>query len=225
MLKLINIEKFCTPAKIYFTIAILSILIALFSGFNFMAVLCKLVFAVIYTFVLSWLCKKGWNSLSWFLVLLPYFLILLTFFGLIDSQIKEGLPDSISEYVKQKVDAFISSLYNSGFGMIPIEQAKSLEKEFIKSMRTEIGKKVIESENEYMTEQIKKIKEQPGLSENDRKIEIQKVNKTYEDKIKTKMKTYMGQLTSSLSFKMKMYASDVVAEEKYEKARNEYYGY
>lgn len=76
-------EKLCTPAKIYFAIAILSILVGLFSGFNFMAVLGKLIFAVLYTAVLSWLCSKGFTSLSWFLVLLPYVLILFTFFGLL----------------------------------------------------------------------------------------------------------------------------------------------
>jgi hypothetical protein len=75
-------EKLCTPAKLYFALAILSILMGLFSGFNFMAILGKLIFAVIYTFILGWLCSKGWKNLSWFLVLLPYVLILLTFFGL-----------------------------------------------------------------------------------------------------------------------------------------------
>lgn len=78
-----DFEKLCTPAKIYFALAILSILMGLFSGFNLMAILGKLFFAVIYTFILGWLCSKGWKSLSWFLVLLPYVLILLTFFGLI----------------------------------------------------------------------------------------------------------------------------------------------
>ena len=78
-----DFEKLCTPAKIYFALAILSILMGLFSGFNLMAILGKLLFAVIYTFILGWLCSKGWKSLSWFLVLLPYVLILLTFFGLL----------------------------------------------------------------------------------------------------------------------------------------------
>ena len=78
-----DFEKLCTPAKIYFALAIFSILMGLFSGFNLMAILGKLIFAVIYTFILGWLCSKGWKSLSWFLVLLPYVLILLTFFGLL----------------------------------------------------------------------------------------------------------------------------------------------
>ena len=75
-----DFEKLCTPAKIYFALAILSILLGLFSGFNLMSILGQLLFAVIYTFILGWLCRK---SLAWFLVLLPYVLILLTFFGLL----------------------------------------------------------------------------------------------------------------------------------------------
>jgi hypothetical protein len=78
-----DFEKVCTPAKLYFALAILSILLGLFSGFHFMAILMKLIFAVIYTFILSWLCKKGFTGLSWFLVLLPYVLILLMMFGVL----------------------------------------------------------------------------------------------------------------------------------------------
>jgi hypothetical protein len=67
----------CTPAKIYFAIAVISSIIALFNGFGILAVLIKLIFALIWTMILGWLCKKGWHALSWFLVLLPYIIILL----------------------------------------------------------------------------------------------------------------------------------------------------
>ena len=77
-------EKICTPAKIYFAISILSIFVGLFSGFNVLAVLSQLFFALIYTFILSWLCKIGLSALSWFLVLLPFVLILLMLFGIYD---------------------------------------------------------------------------------------------------------------------------------------------
>jgi len=77
-------EKICTPAKIYFAITILSIFFGLFSGFNVLAVLSQLLFALIYTFILSWLCKIGLSALSWFLVLLPFVLILLMLFGIYD---------------------------------------------------------------------------------------------------------------------------------------------
>jgi hypothetical protein len=72
-----NFAKLCTPAKIYFAIAVIAAIIALFNGIGILAVLLKLFFAFIWTMILGWLCKKGWHSLSWFLVLLPYIIILL----------------------------------------------------------------------------------------------------------------------------------------------------
>ena len=70
-------KDLCTPAKIYFVLAVLACLIALYNRMAFSAVFMKLVFAFIWTYILSWLCKKGMSSLAWFLVLLPYILILL----------------------------------------------------------------------------------------------------------------------------------------------------
>jgi hypothetical protein len=69
--------KLCTPAKIYFAIAVIAALVELFNGFGILAIVLKLVFALIWTFVLGWLCDKGLHSLSWFLVLLPYIVMLL----------------------------------------------------------------------------------------------------------------------------------------------------
>ena len=72
-----DFKELCTPAKLYFFLAVLACVIALFNRVAFSTVLVKLVFAFIWTYILSWLCKKGWKSLAWFLVLLPYILILL----------------------------------------------------------------------------------------------------------------------------------------------------
>jgi hypothetical protein len=77
-------EKICTPAKLYFALTLLSIFFSLFSGFSVMAVLSNLLFALVYTFILSWLCKIGLSALSWFLVLLPFVLVLLMLFGIYD---------------------------------------------------------------------------------------------------------------------------------------------
>jgi hypothetical protein len=74
-------SKLCTPAKIYFAIAVISTIIGLFSGLPLMYAFWKLVFAFIWTFVLGWLCNKGFTSISWFLVLLPYIFIALAMFG------------------------------------------------------------------------------------------------------------------------------------------------
>ena len=72
-----NFSELCTPAKIYFAIAVISTIIALVNGVSFTFVLMKLIFAFIWTFVLGWFCKKGLTSISWGLVLLPYIIILL----------------------------------------------------------------------------------------------------------------------------------------------------
>ena len=75
-------QKLCTPAKIYFTLAVFSILLGLFNGIHFGMILSKLLFAFIWTFILAWLCKKGFKAVSWFLVLLPFIMIILVMIGL-----------------------------------------------------------------------------------------------------------------------------------------------
>lgn len=76
-----DFSKLCTPAKLYFAIAVVASVIALFSRVHVMAVVFKLGFAFIWTYLLGWLCQKGFRALSWFLVLLPYILIALAMFG------------------------------------------------------------------------------------------------------------------------------------------------
>lgn len=77
-----DFDKLCTPAKLYFVIAVISILFALFNNFNLIALAINFLFALVWTLVLSCLCDKGFSYLAWFLVLFPYLLILLAFLGL-----------------------------------------------------------------------------------------------------------------------------------------------
>lgn len=77
-----DFSKLCTPAKIYFAIAVIATIIALFNGVSIMMAFWKLVFAFIWTYVLGWLCNKGYTSISWFLVLLPYIIIALAMFNI-----------------------------------------------------------------------------------------------------------------------------------------------
>jgi hypothetical protein len=72
----------CAPAKLYFVLVIISIIVGLFSGFQVLAIILKLIFAFIWTIVLNWLCKKGWKVLSWILVLLPFILMIVAYFGM-----------------------------------------------------------------------------------------------------------------------------------------------
>jgi hypothetical protein len=77
-----DFSKLCTPAKIYFAIAVIAAIVGLFTGVSVMILFMKLVFAFIWTYVLGWLCNKGYTSISWFLVLLPYIIIALGMFNI-----------------------------------------------------------------------------------------------------------------------------------------------
>jgi hypothetical protein len=72
-----NFSKLCTPARIYFAIAVISAIFALLNGATIIMEFWKILFAFGWTFLLGWLCDKGYTSISWFLVLLPYIIILL----------------------------------------------------------------------------------------------------------------------------------------------------
>ena len=72
-----NFSKLCTPAKVCFGIAAIATLFDLLNGVSIMLAFWKLVFAFIWTFILGGLCDKGYKSISWFLVLLPYILMFL----------------------------------------------------------------------------------------------------------------------------------------------------
>jgi len=77
-----DFAKLCTPAKIYFAIAVIATIFALLNGATMMYAFWQIVFAFIWTFVLGWLCDKGYTSISWFLVLLPYILMVLAMFNI-----------------------------------------------------------------------------------------------------------------------------------------------
>jgi hypothetical protein len=68
-------SKLCTPAKVYLVLALIEILYALFYGASLLAEIIMLLFAILWTIFLSWICSKGHVAVSWALVLLPYILL------------------------------------------------------------------------------------------------------------------------------------------------------
>jgi hypothetical protein len=80
-----DFRKLCTPAKLYLFLAIVAIIIGLLQGVSGKAVFWKIIFTLIWTCFLGWLCDKGYKSVSWFLVLLPYVIGLLILFLFISS--------------------------------------------------------------------------------------------------------------------------------------------
>ena len=76
-----QISRFCKPAQVYFAIAVLGSIFALFKRVDILPVFSKLVFAFIWAFFLNFLCSKGYKSVSWALVLLPYIVMALGVLG------------------------------------------------------------------------------------------------------------------------------------------------
>ena len=107
-------DKICTPAQIYLIVSFILMVLSYFGmnaisqqitlnqannsflqSLNFTyqkdtrtSYLVQATFIVLWTWVLSFLCKKGFSNLSWFLVLLPWLLMFLAFFVYIIETVK-----------------------------------------------------------------------------------------------------------------------------------------
>ena len=83
-------KKLCPPAIFYVAIAIISILVYLFTAIDgyggykmgsknlslsqtILFLLFKFLYIIFWAWVINFICKQGYQGLSWFLVLLPFF--------------------------------------------------------------------------------------------------------------------------------------------------------
>ena len=71
-----NFSKLCTPALIYLVIAVIGILMAI-KRTGILSGAVSLIFVLIWTWFLNFLCKKGYNVVSWFLLFLPFISVFL----------------------------------------------------------------------------------------------------------------------------------------------------
>jgi H+/Cl- antiporter ClcA len=78
------LSKLCTPAFVYFVLGIFSILVCISCGFGLFSVLAKVILILLWTWFLNYLCVKNLVGLSWFLVVLPYAILLASVFMAID---------------------------------------------------------------------------------------------------------------------------------------------
>jgi uncharacterized membrane protein len=66
-----SFNDLCTPAKVYVVLTAFTLIVAIFARQYSYATI-KLIFAVVYTFFLNWLCVNKLPGISWFLVLIPF---------------------------------------------------------------------------------------------------------------------------------------------------------
>lgn len=86
-----DLRKLCTPASIYFFISLVFLIIlgvnnlqdsdrlclgdySCYVGNNTMVFLLNSIYILFWTFVLDLMCKNGYTTLSWFILLLPFIL-------------------------------------------------------------------------------------------------------------------------------------------------------
>ena len=74
---MVAFPKLCSPALLYLVLGTLS-LVYLVTTISVSAALFKLIFILLWTWFLNFLCAKGYSTVSWVLVLLPFvFLIVM----------------------------------------------------------------------------------------------------------------------------------------------------
>ena len=89
-----KIKKLCSPAFIYFIVSMISILIIFLQNLGHSSTIYsvgsyssrvqnttiifigKILYVLIWTWLLNKFCKSGYSNISWFLVLFPYILFL-----------------------------------------------------------------------------------------------------------------------------------------------------
>ena len=72
-------SELCTPAKVYFVLETILLIFKMFQGANTMSIVMNILFVLVWTYILGWICKKGFKIVSWVLVLAPLLIALLYF--------------------------------------------------------------------------------------------------------------------------------------------------
>jgi len=80
----------CMPSKVYLVLSVLFLIFTAFNTFSYMTFFVKFIFILLWiifiglwSFMINWVCQKGYESISWLLVILTYvFFFLLLLFGI-----------------------------------------------------------------------------------------------------------------------------------------------
>jgi len=72
----------CSPALLYFIIGIISIISMIYSKTHMKTIAMQGLFIAIWTWFLNFLCSKGHEGISWFLVILPFVVMALIILAL-----------------------------------------------------------------------------------------------------------------------------------------------
>lgn len=69
-------KQICSPALLYLILSVISLLTAAANKIKLMSLIVKAIFIVAWTWFLNWLCVNGHKDVAWFLVILPFIIML-----------------------------------------------------------------------------------------------------------------------------------------------------
>ena len=90
--------KLCAPAVVYLVLAIIALVLNM--QCSFLSVFLHVIFIGLWTFILNWICSKGFKWVSWGLVVLPYLfaaLVWLIGFEIMALNGKEGFTEGFTD--------------------------------------------------------------------------------------------------------------------------------
>ena len=93
-------NNLCTPAQLYFIITAIGFLFTAWGfpkALNMSSIMYQMLITLIWTYLLGWICTKGWSGLSWFLVIAPF---VLTFFFIYSLY---RMADNLEKAVQKKI--------------------------------------------------------------------------------------------------------------------------
>ena len=67
-----QISNLCAPALVYLIISAVTLLFIFMQQFTILTIGLKVGFVIVWTWILNFICSKGYTTISWVLVLLPY---------------------------------------------------------------------------------------------------------------------------------------------------------
>lgn len=102
-----DLSKICTPAVIYLVISLLSTGVLVSQKTSAVTIFFHTICVLIWAFLLNALCSKGYKNISWFLVIIPY-IIMIGMVIVANSVVKSAITSITNAY---KGAAFAQNMF------------------------------------------------------------------------------------------------------------------
>lgn len=99
-----TVNNLCSPAFLYLAVSFIVLVLMSIYRFNIVSIITKIIFILLWTYVLNFICVRGYPAVSWALVLLPYVLGIMMFAFAIDFFAMKMPPPSKKMYSSQSDD-------------------------------------------------------------------------------------------------------------------------